>query len=187
MTDQKAKELINQRNKELISTEILDNALSNLTKEQAQLLSGKAAEEALRLQVKARESMMDSELGRIDTLGHIDTWNELGSHGRTTRHKLITKTKTGSGERTIESRNGATCFVATSAFESQVNPTVRILREYRDIELSKTSKGKRFIKWYYNNGPKLAEVLDKNPCFKPVVRQLLRFFALMVVKIKSEL
>jgi hypothetical protein len=182
MTDQKGKELIKQSNRELISTEILDNALANLTKDQAQLLSGKAIEEALRLEVKARESMMDSNLGRRETLDHIDAWNNLKSNGRTTRHKMITKAKTGSGDRTVESTTGATCFVATSAFDSQFDPTVRILREYRDIELSKTSSGKRFIKWYYKNGPKLAEILDKNSYIKPIARQMLRFIALMVEK-----
>ena len=182
MTDQKGKELIKQSNRELISTEILDNALANLTKEQAQLLSGKATEEALRLQVKARESMMDSELGKRETLDHIDSWTDLKLNGRTTRHKMTTKVKTGSGDRTIESKTGATCFVATSAFESQFDPTVQIFREYRDIELSKTSSGKRFVKWYYKNGPKLAEILDQNSYLKPIVRQILRFIALMVVK-----
>lgn len=182
MTDQTGKELIKQGNKDLHSTKILDNALANLTKEQSQLLSGKAAEEALRLEVKARESMLDSATGIRETLDHIDAWNDLKVNGRTTRHKIVTKVKTGSGDRTIESTTGATCFVATSAFGSQFNPTVQILREYRDIELSKTSSGKRFIKWYYNNGPKLAEILDKNSFLKPIARQILRFIALIVIK-----
>jgi hypothetical protein len=184
MTNEKKKELAIQRNKELISTEILDNALANLTKEQSQLLSGKASEEALRLQVKARESMMSSELGRRETLDHIDAWNELKLNGRTTRHKMTTKAKTGSGDRTIESKDG--CFVATSAFESQFEPTVLKLREYRDIKLSKTSLGKRFIKWYYKNGPKLAEILNRNAYLKPAVRKILKFIALIVVRKQSD-
>ncbi len=182
MTNQKNNELIATKNKELIPTEILDSALSNLTIEQAQFLSGKATEEALRLEVKARESMLDSELGRRETLDHIDAWNDLRLNGRTTRHKMTTKAKTGSGDRTIESKNGAACFVATSAFCSPNDPTVILLREFRDIKLSKTSLGKRFIKWYYTNGPKLATFLDNKSYFKPFVRQILRLIALLVVK-----
>jgi hypothetical protein len=157
-------------NKQLATTDLLTNAMQNLNQSQIELLSEKAAEEALRLQVKNRDQLMDSEIARRETLDHIDAFNNLSKDGRLTRNKMTSVMKTASGYRKIESKSGAGCFVATSAFESAEHPTVVNLRLYRDVKLRKSNKGIKFINWYYKNGPHLAKLLDSAPIFKPLVR-----------------
>lgn len=158
----------------LASNNILDRALQNLSKDQIETLSGKAAEEALRLQAKNREQLLDSQTARVETQDHIEAFNDLGKDGRMTRHTIKSKMKTGSGDREIESKSGAACFVATSAFNSEDHPTVIFLRQYRDSRLLTTSSGRKFVIWYYTAGPKIAAILDFLPAAKPLVRFCLK-------------
>lgn len=158
---------------QLATSDLLTNAMQNLNQGQIEKISGKAAEEALRLQVKNQDQLMDSETARIETLEHIDAFNNLSKDGRLTRNKVTSNMKTGSGDRKIESTSGAACFVATSAFESADHPTVVSLRWYRDFKLRKSDKGVKFISWYYKKGPHLAKLLDRAPIFKPLVRVIL--------------
>ena len=65
------------------------------------------------------------------------------------------------------------CFVATAAFNDEDHPTVEALRNWRDNTLAHSKLGRKFISKYYLIGPKLADRLDKNPIFKPVVRSIL--------------
>lgn len=182
MKDDEQKQLVKHRVKEIVSTEILDSALANLTEEQAQQLSGKAAEEALRLQAKSREQMMDGETARRETLDHIDSWDQLHKEGRTMRHNMTTSMKTGSGDRKIESKTGATCFVATCAFEDHSHPTVEALRIFRDTKLVKSRAGLSFSQWYYKNGPAFAAALDGVSFLKPIVRTTLTLLVTILPK-----
>lgn len=48
------------------------------------------------------------------------------------------------------------CFVATAAYGNYDDPAVVLLRQFRDRVLSKSDTGKKFIAWYYREGPALA-------------------------------
>lgn len=48
------------------------------------------------------------------------------------------------------------CFVATAVFETELHPTVCILRDFRDKVLARSSAGKRFVQIYNRIGPTLA-------------------------------
>ncbi|USE39509.1 CFI-box-CTERM domain-containing protein [Endozoicomonas sp. SCSIO W0465] len=161
------------QNTDLAPADLLNNAMRNLTQEQVNAISQKATDEALRLQVKQQEQLLDEEAARRETLTHIDTFNDLSKEGRATRHHVKSSMKTGSGTRDIESKSGATCFVATCAFEGQHHPTVQNLRYFRDSTLANYKLGNSFIHWYYKNGPIMAKKLDNMPIFKPFVRYFL--------------
>lgn len=135
---------------------LIDNALANLNKEQAQTLMGKAAEEALRLEVKQREQSLDYVAGKKTIEDHIETFEMLDKRGKLTRQSVVTDVKTGAGNMRIESKSGAACFVATAAFGDADHAHVRFLRRFRDDVLSRSGPGRSFIKWYWQIGPVMA-------------------------------
>jgi hypothetical protein len=138
---------------------LIDHALSRLNEQQVQNLMAKAAEEALRLEVKNREQNRVYLDGRKQTEDHIDTFNMLEKGGRTTRQTVISDIKTGAGNMRIESKSGATCFVASVAYDDPNHPDVMFLRGFRDKVLSQSELGHSFIAWYWRTGPKLAKTV----------------------------
>ena len=54
------------------------------------------------------------------------------------------------------------CFVATAVYNDYNHPVVCDLRYFRDNWLLKKSSGKKFVKWYYKNGPYFAYFISKN-------------------------
>jgi hypothetical protein len=111
---------------------------------------------------------------------HFFASSQTRKNGRLGLFQVAHTVKTGSGTREIESKSGAGCFVATSAFEGAEHPTVIRLRLYRDNVLIRSDKGKKFIDWYYKSGPKMAKVLDMVPLSKPLVRFFINILASLV-------
>lgn len=168
------------QSKELITRDILNNALANLDEEQVKAISAKAAEEALEIQKKEVDRDSKEIRSRKEAEDHVDTFNELSKEGKVA-HEVVTKSATATGTRTITSRSGAAtaksaCFVATCAFEDFDHPTVDELRYWRDDCLRKYKVGQWFIAWYYKNGESLASWLNKRPVLKPYVRKALSCF-----------
>src|ERR1019366_5064190 len=83
---------------------LIDHALANLTAEQARNLSGRAAEEALRLEVKRRDQNLDYVYGKKKIEDHIDAFAMLEKQGMLTRQTVVTDVKTGAGNMRIESK-----------------------------------------------------------------------------------
>jgi uncharacterized delta-60 repeat protein len=72
----------------------------------------------------------------------------------------------------------ALCFIATAAFDSPLNPKVRILRDFRDRYLIPSRLGQRMVDFYYRHSPKIASLVAKHKALKLVVRlSLLPFIA----------
>ena len=149
---------------------LIDQSLSRLNEQQAQNLMHKAAEEALRLEVKNREQNMDYVVGKKAAEDHIDTFNMLERGGKTTRQSVTSDIKTGAGNMRIESKSGATCFVASVAYDDPNHPDVMFLRGFRDNVLSASEYGRSFIAWYWRNGPKLAKFVGKSVLLKRVAK-----------------
>lgn len=145
------------------SKSLIERSLQSMTTEQSAALMNKAREEALRLEVKQREQNLDYVVGKKTAEDHIDTFNLLNKSGRTTRQHVTSDIKTGAGNMRIESKSGATCFVASVAYDDPNHPDVMFLRFFRDNELSKTNYGRRFISWYWKQGPKLARIIKGKP------------------------
>ena len=54
------------------------------------------------------------------------------------------------------------CFIATAAMGDYNHPVVIDLRLFRDTWLLKRDWGVKFTKWYYNQGPKAANIIEKS-------------------------
>ena len=163
----------------LRSGSLIEQSLSRLSEQQAQNLMLKAGEEALRLEVKNREQNMDYVVGKKATEDHIDTFNMLEKRGKTTRQSVTSEIKTGAGNMRIESKSGATCFVASVAYDDPNHPDVMFLRGFRDNVLCASEYGRKFIAWYWINGPKLAKIVGKSI----VLRRAARVLIYIIIKI----
>jgi hypothetical protein len=67
----------------------------------------------------------------------------------------------------------AKCFIATEVYGDPLHPVLHELRFARDEILARNIAGRRFIKWYYERGPRLAEVVATRPALKRAARCLL--------------
>ncbi len=134
----------------------LEQAVSNLPKEKLEAILVKSLEGKVEIENKAAQQNQDYITGRKVVEDHIDSFNQLNRESRTTRHSMKNTIKTGAGELKIESKTGATCFVASAAYGDPNHPDVMFLRYYRDRYLTKSKIGRLFIKIYWCIGPILA-------------------------------
>lgn len=141
---------------------LIDQSVRSLNQEQIQALGSKAAEEMIRLEVKQREINLEYVAGKKSSEDHIETWNMLGKNGKLTRQSVTSDIKTGAGNMRIESKSGATCFVATASYMDPAHPDVIFLRNFRDNFLVNYRLGIKFIDWYWIYGPKLAKFVSMN-------------------------
>jgi hypothetical protein len=68
------------------------------------------------------------------------------------------------------SNGGGGCFIATAAFGSPLAGQVEILRQFRDRYLLTNDLGRKFVVWYYRNGPVAANYIKDKPLVKAAVR-----------------
>jgi hypothetical protein len=81
------------------------------------------------------------------------------------KNKLLGKESKSSG------KSGGPCFVATTAFGDENHPDVVFLKHFRDKVLVDTKPGRWFIRWYYENGPKLSAIIGKSIFLKKLSRK----------------
>jgi hypothetical protein len=65
------------------------------------------------------------------------------------------------------------CFIATAAFGSPLAEEVKILKQFRDRYLLTNTPGKKFVAWYYQNGPVFANWIQDRPFAKALVQTAL--------------
>ncbi|HBB16503.1 MAG: hypothetical protein A3J94_14595 [Syntrophus sp. RIFOXYC2_FULL_54_9] len=65
---------------------------------------------------------------------------------------------------------GGGCFIATAAFGSNLDPHVKVLRDFRDRYLLTNSPGQAFVSYYYRHSPPIAHVIRKNESLKSAAR-----------------
>jgi hypothetical protein len=58
------------------------------------------------------------------------------------------------------------CFIATAAWGSYEHPFVQVLRDFRDEALLPSAAGRRFVDWYYDVSPPLAEYIAQHRAAK---------------------
>jgi hypothetical protein len=79
------------------------------------------------------------------------------------------------------------CFIATAACGSLESPEVRILREFRDEVLEKSTLGTALVRFYYSFSPPIARALDRSAVCRRLVRDyFIRPVAQRVIKWKGE-
>ncbi len=65
------------------------------------------------------------------------------------------------------------CFIATAAFGSPLEPRIDVLRDFRDRVLMRSEAGRRFVAFYYAESPPLAATIEEHPFLRRLVRVLL--------------
>ena len=80
---------------------------------------------------------------------------------------------------------GGSCFIATAAFGSPMQPYVKILRDFRDRFLFGNKVGKSFMRLYNTYSPPMADFIAKHDSLRAVVRiSLLPFVGMSWVALK---
>ena len=74
-----------------------------------------------------------------------------------------------SGSGTITG-SGGSCFIATAAFGSSMEPHVKILRDFSDRFLLGNSLGQTFVDFYYKHSPPLADFISKHAELRTITR-----------------
>jgi endonuclease YncB( thermonuclease family) len=64
----------------------------------------------------------------------------------------------------------ASCFIATAAYGSPLDPHVKILRRFRDTYLLTNKLGRRFVRIYYSYSPVIADYISKHDNLKAITR-----------------
>lgn len=67
------------------------------------------------------------------------------------------------------------CFIATAAYKRD-NYVVKYLRNFRDQVLLQNDFGKKFVEYYYEFSPPLAQVILKSPLLRAIVRPIVYLF-----------
>ncbi len=70
-------------------------------------------------------------------------------------------------------QEGGGCFMATAAYGSFLNPHVQALRDFRDRHLLTNVLGRRFVKFYYDNSPPIAEFIRQHVALRTGTRWVL--------------
>ncbi len=68
---------------------------------------------------------------------------------------------------------GAFCFIATAAYGSNTEPSVMLLRQFRDEVLLRTGLGTEFVEYYYKNSPPIAQKIAGSKVLKNITLVLL--------------
>ena len=63
-----------------------------------------------------------------------------------------------------------TCFIATAAYASSMEPHVEILRKFRDRFLLNNIVGKAFVDFYYKYSPPIADFIANHDSLRAMVR-----------------
>jgi len=72
------------------------------------------------------------------------------------------------------------CFIATAAFGSADDENVWMLRKFRDETLLKYKVGQKFIEYYYDYSPPIADIIRENEIAKMIVRWILKCFIFII-------
>ena len=94
---------------------------------------------------------------------------------------ILPNTVSGSSSEDIDLSSDDTCFIATAAFGSYLDPHVITLRNFRDRHLLTNPFGKWLVKFYYRHSPPIADYIRTRETLKVIVRSVL---TLVVYSIK---
>jgi hypothetical protein len=65
---------------------------------------------------------------------------------------------------------GGSCFIATAAYGSYLDPHVYVLRNFRDRYLLTNGIGKAFVGFYYRYSPPVAAYIERHEALKMPTR-----------------
>lgn len=85
----------------------------------------------------------------------------------------------GGGGGSIGGGGGGGCFIATAAYGSSDDASVKILRQFRDRHLLTNRLGREFVKFYYRHSPPIARYIAGRDGLRRLVRWSLKPAVLM--------
>jgi YVTN family beta-propeller protein len=107
----------------------------------------------------------------------VESYNDSGLDSyRTYYYRVIAYNEAGDSAcsseayATTEREHGGSCFIATAAFGSPLEPHVRVLRKFRDRFLVDNLIGRSFLRLYYKYSPPIATFIAKHEILRLVVR-----------------
>ena len=107
----------------------------------------------------------------------VESYNDSGLDSyRTYYYRVIAYNEAGDSAcsseayATTEREHGGSCFIATAAFGSPLEPHVKVLRQFRDRFLADNLIGKSFLSLYYKYSPPIAKFIAKHETLRLVVR-----------------
>ncbi len=106
-----------------------------------------------------------SESYSTSTNATLNIGGVIGTFSVTTKDEPAGNGSSGGG-----GGGGGGCFIATAAFGSPLAGQVEILRQFRDRYLMTNAPGRKFVDWYYKNGPVAASYMSDKPWVKTAVR-----------------
>jgi len=62
------------------------------------------------------------------------------------------------------------CFIATAAYDTDTAKEIDILREFRDEVLLPNSLGTKFVSFYYETSPPIADFISQHEVLRTAVR-----------------
>ncbi|MDY6855356.1 MAG: S8 family serine peptidase [Thermodesulfobacteriota bacterium] len=107
------------------------------------------------------KEVKDIILESSDTNGSL--MNKTLTGGRINTLNALTK-------RRASSSDDDSCFIATAAFGSHIEPHVKVLRDFRDRYLLKNKYTKELVSYYYRYSPSIANSIRKYDPLKTAVR-----------------
>lgn len=104
-------------------------------------------------------------------------WGAMVDQAGTVTHfadlSALTTAQQGTPEQVFGLLDEKGCFVATAAYGTAQAHEIQVLREFRDVVLSRTEAGRAFIRWYYEHSPKWAAVIRDHEMLRGMVRAFL--------------
>mgnify|MGYP006085890265 CR=1 FL=1 len=72
-----------------------------------------------------------------------------------------------------QSQSSSDCYIATMVYKDHDHPKVIVLRNFRDVFLSKYFFGRVFIRFYYKYSPSLVELLKDKKAIRKMIEKIL--------------